>query len=130
MPNWVAVLQWGIPILLTVLNLILAVFNFRFARQQSKITRQDQFDLRFYDKRRAIFDAVMEFVGTAVKKGNVTQEDLRKLARGTKEAPQLYDDKINGIIQNLYKEGVNEMVWHDIMDKGTSPDHKQIAEAW
>jgi hypothetical protein len=42
----------------------------------------------------------------------------------------MFDDKINGIIQNLYKEGTNEWVSHETMKKGTSPDQTQKVEGW
>jgi hypothetical protein len=73
----------------------------------------------------------MEFLAGAVAKGHITQADLRKFSQGTREAPQLYDDKINGIIQNLYKEGVGEMHWYSMimMYNVTSPEYKYLTDA-
>jgi hypothetical protein len=106
MPNWVSVLQWGLPILTGVLG----IPGFWFGWHKWRVDRQDQLNLRFYDKRKEIYDAIMEFVATAVQKGTVTQEDLDNLARRTKEARHLFDDKIKDLCDQLYKEGVAVMV--------------------
>ena len=59
MPNWVSVLQWGLPILLGILG-------FWFEWHKWRVDTQDQLNLRLYDKRKEIFDAIMEFVPRAV----------------------------------------------------------------
>jgi DNA integrity scanning protein DisA with diadenylate cyclase activity len=123
MPNWTVVLQWGIPALLTAIGIF-------FTWRNWNIGRRDQLKLHFYDKRRAMYDAIMEFVVRAEQQGTVTKEDLRSLIQRTKEAPQLFDRKINALILKLGKEGANAIIWQDVMEKGTSPHHKQIVLDW
>jgi hypothetical protein len=50
--------------------------------------------------------------------------------RKAREARHLFDDKIRDICDTLYEEGVNVMIGHEMMDKGTSANHQQTVEAW
>jgi hypothetical protein len=114
-----SLLQWALPLLVTVL---IAFVGWR----QWRINRQDQLDLRFYDKRKEIYEAIMEFLRKAVRTANVTQEDLNNLARRTKDARHLFDKNTNEVITLIYKRGVNVMVGHGMMDKDTPPNQDQM----
>jgi hypothetical protein len=57
------------------------------ARQQSRIaqqqwrTNQNQFRLHFFDRRIAVYDAVIELSARIAGKGTITQEQLREYAQ-------------------------------------------------
>jgi predicted ABC-type ATPase len=69
-------------------------------RQQSRIAQQqwqtnhNQFRLHFFDRRIAVYDAVIELAARIAAKGTLTKEELRECVKMTREASFIFDDEI------------------------------------
>jgi len=89
------------------------------AQQQARIN-QNQFRLHFFDRRIAVYYAVMEFSARIAGKGKITQEELRECGRKTREASFFFDDEIQAYCDEVCKNGVNLMVAHQVIE--TAPN--------
>jgi hypothetical protein len=107
------------------------------ARQQARIaqqqwqTNQNQFRLHFFDRRIAVYDAVMELCARISQKGTVTQEQLREYVKKTREASFFFNDEIQTYCDQLYKNGVNLMTADQVIKTAPdSPSYPQMAEMY
>jgi hypothetical protein len=121
MANWIPVLQWGLPILVSV---VIAFFGWR----QWMATRKDQLKLHFYDKRKEISEAFFEFLEQAtLLKGFVTEEDLNNFTYRTKDLRDLFNDEITNLRDQLIKEGTQQIGDGEVMKCDYCPNREELA---
>jgi hypothetical protein len=106
------------------------------ARQQARIaeqqwrTNQTQFRLHFFDRRFAVYDAVLEFSTHIAAKGSITQEELREYVKKMREASFFFDDEIQVYCNEVAKNGVNLMIAHNAMEAPDSPNYTDMVKTY
>lgn len=80
---------------------ILGIKQFRLQRD----VRSIESTAKWYDKRLSIFNAIMGFIADILGSNELTDIKLIQFARDTKEKEFLFDDDIQQLINNIYKQG-------------------------
>jgi hypothetical protein len=77
----------------------------RIAQQQAR-TAERKLRLDTFDKRLAVFQALLEFISTVLGRINVDQQDLYKYSQATKSAYFLFGDEIHRYLDEVYQKSL------------------------
>jgi hypothetical protein len=102
----------------------------RLIAQRQARTNQNQFRLHFFDRRFAVYDAVMEFSAHIAGKGSITQEELREYVKKMREASFFFDDEIQAYCNEVAKNGVNLMIAYNVMEAPDSPSYTEMVKTY
>lgn len=99
-PHWTSYLS-------ALLVPLVAIFGAFIAYRQWQ-TAQNKLKLELFEKRLFIYNAATLFINSVMGSGRATDEELRKLVLGTKEAKWLLSPDIAKYLdEELYRKGVN-----------------------
>ena len=87
----------------SILTFIIGIIAVYIAYQQY-ITNRYKVKFFLYDKRYNIYNGLKEFLITVGKKGNATDDDLRKFHIETNESNFLFDDDIIKYLSEVYQK--------------------------
>ena len=92
-------------ILSALLGPIIAAIVAYIAVQQYKLAKI-KVRIALFDRRNKVFETVMGFLSGIVQKANVTNEELHKLLRESRESYILFKEDISVYINELYKKAI------------------------
>lgn len=102
----------------------------RLIAQQQARTNQNQFRLHFFDRRIAVYDAVMELAARVAVTGTLTQKD-REYMKKTCEASFFFNDEIQAYCRQLCTNGANLITAYQIVNEAPdSPNYKEMVELY
>jgi len=94
-------------IVLGILGLLVTSVGVYVAFREYKKRKHDP---NLYERRMAIFDAVMRTLGIISEKGDISGEQLREFLKSTREADFLFNKDISTFLNELYEKMVD--LWH------------------
>lgn len=99
-PHWTAYISALLVPIVALLGLLIAYRQWR--------TAQNKLKLELFKKRLAIYSAATDFINSVMTSGKATDEQLRSLIQGTKEAKWLLSADIATYLdEELYAKGVD-----------------------
>ena len=129
-PHWVTYISALLVPVIALLTLLIAYRQWR--------TAQNKMKLDLFEKRLAIYNAATAFIRNVMTSGNATDEQLRNLILGTKEAKWLLSAEIAKYLdEQLYAKGSDlqclcaDLEGIPVSDERTNNVHKQSnIKAW
>ena len=123
-PHWTTNISALLVPTVALLGLFIAYRQWR--------TAQNKLKLELFEKRLAIYNAAIAFIRNVMTSGKATDEQLRNLVRGTKEAKWLLSTKIATYLdEELFTKGSNLRCLYDelegvpVSEELTNNVHKQ-----
>jgi hypothetical protein len=80
------------PLFVSIVLAIITLLQWWVARKQAQ-TAKNQLRLSLLERRIVVRDALLTMVGTIIEKDDLTEEQLKACARGTKDAEFLFPNK-------------------------------------
>ena len=111
-----------LPIVLTVFGLYIAIQQYRTNRKRIK---NDLFDRRY-----AVFSAILEFISKIAKGGSVTQEDRIEFMSSTRGAEFLFDKTIKDYIDEIWEKTVDAGAWAEDNTYHNTASDRAEAKKW
>jgi hypothetical protein len=91
-------------------------------------TNRNQFRLHFFDRRIALYDAVIKLVEGLLQKTTVIPEELHHYITRTREASFLFDDKIQAYCDEVGQKASDLATAHRVMQDTSSPLYSSMVE--
>ena len=113
-----------VNILSTFLGPIIAAVVAYIAVRQYKLAKI-KMRIALFDRRNKVFETVMEFLSGIVQKANVTNEELHKLLRESRESYILFKEDISVYINELYKKAIRLQFVRVRLDDEKVPDGEE-----
>lgn len=99
-------------IIITVINILIAIFVACILFQQQKTNRLN-YQLSLFEKRYAIFRAVCEYIGLNMQNATTTVKELIEFRIKTKSSFFLFDDEIQDLIKEIVKRSNEVRLYSD-----------------
>ena len=117
-----------ITILFSMLNIIVAICNFRITKHQNKI-QNDSFCFQLFEKRHIVYDRLNKILCLAIAKGQVTNEMIAEFKISTKDAKFLFGDDFFDVWQEACRlldeyKVIGYKVEHDTLN----PKHSDLCD--
>ncbi len=95
-----------IDVLSALITPLIALITFYIALQQHRINKL-HYQNELYDKRFKIYTALRQFIGSAIQRGGVIDDELPIFIRGTSESSFLFGDDVTKYLNEVYLKGVD-----------------------
>ena len=102
--NWISPLL--ITIIFSIINTIIAFFNYKNAKEQQKL-QNNSFCFHLYDKRLKAYESIKEILADVISNGSVKTEDINNFLSKTKEVNFLFGDDIKETCSTIYELIIN-----------------------
>ena len=124
--------KWGCKLMINensnALSVVTALIALYIAYEQWK-TNRDKVKLELYDRRYKIYDETRRFISSAVRNGDLTNEDFSKFYEVLPETRFLFQDDVYSYMQELINKGAN-LHADSVIASGSSenPHYKNAVE--
>lgn len=86
------------------------------AYQQHR-TYQTELKFKLYERRLHVYQTVKKFIGSAIRNGNLSHEDLQSFWFSVAEGDFLFGDEITGYVKLLFQKGADFQLANCRLDK-------------
>jgi hypothetical protein len=91
-------------------------------------TNRNQFRLHLFDRRIAVYDAVLDLSMRLAAKGTISKEELHQYATVIKVVSFIFDDKLQAYCDELFKKGGQLSMAYEVMQAPSAPSYQQMVE--
>lgn len=82
--------------------------------------------LDLYDKRYPVYLTTMQYISFIIQEANLTQEELVKFLRNSKDKEFLFGDDVKGYLNELYSKGVGLMRYTRLQERKNLQEEKRL----
>ena len=118
-PAWIQTLSGLLTPIIAVVTAIILILQYLLAKQRWR--------LDLYDKRYPIHLATMQYISIILQDARVTNEELMKFLRTSKDKHFLFGKDVEKLLDDLYKKGVELKHCQDILERGNLAEDKRLS---